>query len=419
MQGKIARSVLARTTEGVLSVALVLGAFLVILYLLGVIFPTGTGLRSFVRTGGDTPRPSPAAESEEPTDSWDPVVATLAQVARSVKDRPADTVVWRASTPGVPLGERHAVQTLERSTAAIRFDGGAVLEIGENSLIILKGTKRRRGESEVRTSFLMLEGGVEARIPESGLDLDVAGPGGQAHIVPSGGATVRMNVNPDRSSTVSVLAGRANVASGGRSITVPEGGWVALDPSSGLGRVGRLPDRPRLLAPRENTTVPYRSLPPRVTFSWQGGPGEHDSWVEIARDREFHDLVASQEVNGSEFVHGNLKAGTYYWRVAGVRSGARGRASEAYRLDVALENAPPALDVEFPDGPVAGPRTRIRGATEPGAGVFIGEANVPTGLDGSFEYELALDRGINVVVVEAIDAAGNTTYRSRLVNAEY
>ena len=38
---------------------------------------------------------------------------------------------------------------------------------------------------------------------------------------------------------------------------------------------------------------------------------------------------------------------------------------------------------------------------------------------GEFEVALALRRGINVVVVEAVDAAGNVAYASELVNAKF
>ena len=42
-----------------------------------------------------------------------------------------------------------------------------------------------------------------------------------------------------------------------------------------------------------------------------------------------------------------------------------------------------------------------------------------TNITGEFEHVLALQPGINIVVVEAVDRAGNVTYESRLIRATY
>jgi hypothetical protein len=44
---------------------------------------------------------------------------------------------------------------------------------------------------------------------------------------------------------------------------------------------------------------------------------------------------------------------------------------------------------------------------------------VATDRSGRFSRRIALRHGINIVVVEAVDAAGNTTYRSQLVNGKF
>ena len=61
----------------------------------------------------------------------------------------------------------------------------------------------------------------------------------------------------------------------------------------------------------------------------------------------------------------------------------------------------------------------MRGVTEPGARLFVDGRSSVAAADGSFEVAVELQRGVNVVVVEAVDVAGNVSYRSELVNAKY
>jgi len=82
------------------------------------------------------------------------------------------------------------------------------------------------------------------------------------------------------------------------------------------------------------------------------------------------------------------------------------------------DEAPP-LEVVYPDGPVDNDSLLLMGSTEPGALVFHDEDLIPTTETGSFELRVALERGVNVVTIEAIDAAGNVTYRSQLVVADF
>ena len=75
--------------------------------------------------------------------------------------------------------------------------------------------------------------------------------------------------------------------------------------------------------------------------------------------------------------------------------------------------------MRLPDEPVDGSSTIISGLTEPGSEVYVGNERIEIGTEGEFEHALRLDRGINVVVVEAVDNAGNIAYESRLVSAKF
>jgi len=125
------------------------------------------------------------------------------------------------------------------------------------------------------------------------------------------------------------------------------------------------------------------------------------------------------QLSGQEFLHGNLPAGRYYWRVASMMVTTEGHSSPVRRLDLVLDDQPPELEVDFPRGPVHTSAFQLHGIAEPGTCLFIKDQSVVVGPSGEFEHTLELDRGLNVVVVEAVDAAGNITYRSQRLNAKY
>jgi hypothetical protein len=100
-----------------------------------------------------------------------------------------------------------------------------------------------------------------------------------------------------------------------------------------------------------------------------------------------------------------------------VKGPSEGRAAPARTFEVASDQAPPALRVEFPEGPLQHGEIVIRGATEPGAKVYIGKAQAAVGPDGAFEASVVLARGVQIVVVEAVDSAGNIAYTSQTLAA--
>jgi hypothetical protein len=427
---KIVKSILSRGTEVFLSVALVLVCFLAILFLLGLSFPLGTGLgdllsgddRSFLerkRSGefGFTL----SGEREGP-----PTIAHLSRTYNTVKDRPVHAISWSSSRQGMELQDGHAVQTFHGSGATISFDKGSDLKLGPDALVVLKRFARDRFGNARRASLVVLDGELRARIGQAGrgpMDLEIVTPSGTTTVrsasAPNGRADLRVAANPDGSSTFTVFEGVGEVSARGRTVTVRPDHSVTV-PRAGLpsGPV-RLPSAPVVTAPPEDAAYHYRSVPPKIRFAWNA-EDESDSYrLMIARDPEFLDLVYDKRMPDSELNHGNLKKGQYYWRVSGMAGWSESAPGPPRRLGVVLDSEPPDLHVSFPEETVFGNRFSLRGSVEPGSEVFIGNEPVPTNATGEFEYDLALRRGLSVVVVEAVDTAGNTAYRSQLVNAKY
>lgn len=165
--------------------------------------------------------------------------------------------------------------------------------------------------------------------------------------------------------------------------------------------------------------ITFRELPPRVEFSWEPEEAAEAYRFQLATDPDFQEIVHEERTNTTSFTHGNLRGGTYYWRVMSTSGWASGRPSEVRILEMREDLEAPTLDVAFPDGPVSQNQFVLRGSTEASARVYIDDIEVLTSITGQFEHVLALAPGINVVVVEAVDRAGNVTYESRLIRATY
>jgi hypothetical protein len=139
----------------------------------------------------------------------------------------------------------------------------------------------------------------------------------------------------------------------------------------------------------------------------------------LARDQAFQDVVLDEQVSGAEFTHGSLKQGTYYWRASALVGNLEGAFAVPLQFYVDRKRTPPLLVVNGSPKNVSQKSFEFSGHTEPGARVFINGKEVPTTPEGEFRHVVTLERGINIIVVEAVDAAGNVTYRSSTVHGKF
>ena len=194
------------------------------------------------------------------------------------------------------------------------------------------------------------------------------------------------------------------------TLAAPNG--VPADPQS-------IPNPALLLSPAPESTVYYRDFPPRIGFTWERAESATRYHIQVANDLLFHERVLDEYSTRSQFVFGNLRAGSYYWRVSVVRSGGvEGTSSEPRPITVVQDQKPPRLVLLAPgvSQPVRVDRILVRGQSEAGAKVYINGKPAEVEADGSFARTAALKTGVNVIVVEAVDPAGNTSYQSRIVN---
>jgi hypothetical protein len=227
-----------------------------------------------------------------------------------------------------------------------------------------------------------------------------------------------VTVNEDRSSTFSVSEGAAEITAEGETVKLRANQAVTVGVSEPPGDVVVLPPPPRSIQPAEETVYHYRSRPPLVRFRWEGETSCDSYRFDLALDEGFTEMVQRERVRETEFTHGNLKPGEYHWRVTCTRDDVDSLAGPAGRFRLEKDPEPPELLVKLGEPSSTG-EIAISGRTEPGSQVFIADRAVAVDGSGEFRHVMQLDRGLNVVVVEVVDEAGNTAYRSEIVNAKY
>ena len=420
-----------RIIELVFAILLVLVFFLGLFKALNMFFPFGTSLQMMAADsygGSDTEdrRRFSMAQGRNDLDfsktgEW---AAVLERIDNKVKSKRSDGIVWRRAKKGMDLFDRDAVQTQKKSSATIRFDDENYLVMAENSLVIIQRKEEDLLFREKRSFMVVVDGELKGNISgagENSVYLEITTPGATTRIKAKdekSAAEFKINVKKDRSSVVTVYAGTAEVEAQGEKV------MVAANQSSRVF-FNEVPEKPvelpavvKLVSPIDSGNYVYQSLPPKIWFRWKKNKLAAGYHVMIAKDPLFAQVILNDNLKENYFVHGNLKKGNYYWRVSGQAEGGEGAFSRTRKISVVQDRIKPNLSVEMPPETVYSNEFLLKGKVEHSAHVFVDNKRISVNSTGDFTYGLQLESGINVIVVEAIDAAGNVSFKAKLVNCK-
>lgn len=417
----------SRAKESLITAGAIALCFAFFLGLLHFSFPEGTSLRGLIEAN---PRVW-ADDHEGPGDAAGfggrvKELARLTDVVRRVKNKPASAIAWEDAEVGLPLGDQHAVQTQQGSGATIEFGTGNSLHLEENSLVVLQRFDGEMDGSDRQATLLVFGGELRAQLAAGGgggMKLRLRTPSGEARIE-SGrrgeeAVEVRVTVAEDSTSTVTVLEGNAEISIGEAVVEVAADEVVKLVPDGPPPVPRRLPGPPELTGPADAVEHTYRARAPRMDFRWEAAPDvESYRWV-LARDEALLDVVLDEAVGGTEYVREGLDPGRYYWTVHGVSGDLESGSGAVRTFRLVRDDVAPELTVAWPDGEVSAKSFRLTGVTEPGAQVFVESVPAVAGEGGRFEFDLDLVPGANRVVVESVDAVGNSSYDSQIIKAQF
>ncbi len=420
-----------RSFEIIAVMLTVLLFYALVLSVMGIMFPTGTSLKDKAKqrgTGGSavkkTDRNLLLARGENESGLMDSVSAPafLKSMNNRVKSKRADTIVWEKAEGGMPLYDRDAVQTFGNSSAVIQMEEGNTLKMGESSLIIIRKVEKDIFFGKKRSFIVVMDGELKGKM-EKAEYVEVTTPSAVARIETKGRdgkqSEFSIRVNPDKSSSIAVLNGSAQISAKGKTVELQPNQMTVVDLNSEPSQPRALPEAVQLNYPKEKEDFYYRDLPPLILFTWQKNKKADGYHFEIAHDMSFENVLYNEQVSKNNFSLGNLKKGAYYWRVSAVEGKGEGIFSSPRQIRVTQDIEPPELIIEQLPEVVNTDRFTIYGSTEQGADIFIDGAPVRISDTGTFEYEIPLEYGLNVLVVEAVDRVGNVAYFSQHVNGKF
>lgn len=414
--------------EAVLTSLLVLVCFGVFLGVVRFTFPEGTTLRGLVQSDAGTGEALPGGSRALAGDALGTRMqgfATVVTTVRSVKDKPPSAIAWQDSPAGLRLGDRHSIQTGKGSVATIQFTDRSSIRLTENSLLMFKSIDEEEDGSDRQATLVMLGGsidGVLAGGDGQSMTLAIETPHGVAHLRSKKEspeeAEFRLDVAEDETTTLSVLRGSVELTTETETVRVEPLRMISVR-KEGISRPRVLPDAPRALQPSADADWTFGTVHPVIEFRWTAVPGADEYRFVLATDRNVQDVVLERTTRSPTVECGNLEAGDYWWAATARQDGLSGAMAKPRHFSITQDVDPPALVVDWPGVPAQSATYRLTGRTEVGASVFVADAQANVAADGSFEIDLELDRGANVVVVESVDSAGNINYESRIVGAEY
>lgn len=412
---------------GLLDIGVLVGAILVfmlfLLLLIRVVFPQGARLSDLSEDRSLTTNESEARGEvgllSRGAGSLGGFLARLTDVQRDVKIRPADSVAWRSARLGSTVRNRDAVQTFANSRARVDFTEDNELRIGQNSLVVFSSGAADPFLQRRDPAVVLMGGDLDGAVNADYGPFAVQFANGVAELSADGQSSsevrFRLGINPDNTSTIAIYAGQANVRMPGGQYLVNANQGLTVSADGSSAELAELPAVPFVRAPADGAVARFLATPPRIDFRWGQVRRATRYRIEIAADPTFDEIVVDELLTGTSFTHANLASGEYYWRVSARSGWSLGPASMPRRFRVVQDSAPPALDITAID-PLGDGRYVLRGRTARNATVRVLGAVIQPGRNGAFEHVFQPRPGTQTIVVEAIDAVGNTAYSSQVLH---
>lgn len=410
--------------ESGIVVGMIVACFTVFILLLSLAFPAGHNLGDLLHSKSTAPGSvvAPSVGSEVPAAAPPSQVATLSVLHSPVHSRTSGSIAWSNARSGLGLRIGDGIQTGSDGAAQVNFEHGS-LHIDSNSLVILGGGMDV-GDLLATTprALTFVHGDLSAKLDKNATDpMTVLLPHGVAKLrstVRSAPAEVRITSAPDRSSAVSVLSGSVALESNGKTVNLGARQFSRIAENGAPSEPLPIPKAPEVLTPAADSRFAYLDLPPLVPFRWRSSAGTGEYRLRATVGPRFQTVVVNEATDDSFLNWGRFRPGVYEWRVSHVVNGVEGLPSAPRRLTVDESGGPIALSVETLPKRLRGSSLEVRGKARPGANVYVMGRAVPVASDGSFDAKVHLPPGANVVLVEAVDAAGNSTYSSQVVYSE-
>lgn len=278
-------------------------------------------------------RPTVTAEDDAPA------VAALSFAHREVRRRASRTLVWEELSTGAVVHDRDTVFVPPGAEAQVTFLDGTLLEVDENSLVVIEAPRRVQGASP---RVALKKGSLSGTTSTGGVEIESGQ--GVTSLAQNTEARVELSSRCEKGQPGCSDGARIDVFSGSATVATSKGReQLSPERSAALGEDGRLaltqPLVVELLLPARNTRLFFTGAPSPVDLRWSTRELPADATLEVARDRAFGFIVHSGPAREGYVALQRKEAGVYWWRIVGA-DGAP--VSEARRFTL-VEDLPPRL----------------------------------------------------------------------------
>jgi hypothetical protein len=330
--------------------------------------------------------------------------AVVSDVQGDVQGRAPAEPRWSGRNLNDILIEFERVRTLSGSTTQITFRDLSRLRLNANSNATIQRMRSDPLTGDEVTKVSLVDGDFYAVLNQlsdkTAFEIDVPG-------VETKTNSSDFWVKNDTSGAKFVNYDQASleVRQGDTAVVIGENEGVVLNRDG--AQTADVLDSPVLSRPDDNEIL-YSSA---VDLAWAGFDGAAGYWIEVARDAGFNEMQVSEwGIAETAFTTPELPPARYFWRVAALdQLGLPGQWSKPAGFIVRRDNTPPFLTLLAPgDGTLSEePTIIVFGASEPDATVLLNGAPLELNQDGSFEIEVPLNVGENLLRLDATDLAGN------------
>ncbi len=321
-----------------------------------------------------------------------------------------------------PLFDGDFIRTGHNGSAEIMFTDGTLFTIRPGSLFEV----RRPSASDASGSEVKMVSGA-VNVYTSASPSTVATNDATASIDKD--SRVSVDVAQGEKTEVTTYRGKTTVSTGLNTVVLEGRQRVVAAARTGVlsPRVA-LPEAPVLLLPADNRTFDVVTGGD-VELRWSRVPDAARYRIQISRSRLFVPDANEVDLDDRTGLSTSIKVsreGSYFWRLAAINRGGVASDWSAVRRFRMLEEpvrtgagdtTPPELSVLPPQQ--MGNLFLIYGKTEKGAVVTVNAEPADVGADGSFKKTVTIERdGYAILVIKAVDAAGNETIRRMRVFVE-
>ena len=388
--------------EAFVILLLVTFLFLLMLRLFDFVFPSGTSLKEVVvdshifRLSVETNKQLLLAQDGEQqgSDARLGAVANILELKNIVKRKQSGNLEWNEAKKGMLLRSLDAVQTFVVSNATIAFGTSDKMQLGENSLVILKNIHLDLVKLQSQARLVLSTGRLRSTIHAGAkykkkFEVEAGDIVTTVNNVDSKKSTdFEVKINPDRSSTITVLSGRAEIRSQGDSVDLKTSQAVTITRGKPIPKPVYQPSAVRTVTPINNTVYKFTTTPQQVEFKWSSMPGADSYDIYISRDEEFTNEIAVERVYRPTFSHPNLSPGTYYWKVRANIGWVEGEFSKINTIKIVKQKI---TEVRFPPSVINESEYTIRGTTDSDVSrLLVNDVEVKVSPSGDFSHKVTL-----------------------------